>query len=52
MQFIQQELDWLSEIITLRLKSYFQHQDSDIYAVAPPDAGKEDSPHSIPRPDL
>ena len=46
MQFIQQELDWLSELITLRLKSYFQHQDSDIFTVAPPDAGKEDSPYA------
>ena len=38
MQFIQQELDWLSQLITLRLRTYFKQEAGDIYTIAPPPA--------------
>lgn len=46
MTFIQQELNWLSDLITLRLKTYFKHETGDIRTVLPPEAQGEDNSYA------
>lgn len=46
MQFIRQELDWLSAVITIRLKAYFKSEQGDIYSLAPPEAQGDETPYA------
>ena len=43
MSFIQQELNWLSDVILMRLRTYFKQDNSglDIYSIKPPMAGDQ-----------